>query len=88
MANIQKPSLQSLLIEMRFQGQAIATGTDFMASEPDVDFGGRPVFLIDCRSRPGQSGSAVIAYRSAGTVAMKDGGAAIFSGPVTKFLGV
>ena len=31
----------------------------FMASEPDVDVAGLPLFLIDCRARPGQSGSPV-----------------------------
>ncbi len=48
--------------------------TGFMASEPEVDFNNLPSFLIDCRSRQGQSGSAVIAYRSGGMVAMEDGG--------------
>ncbi|MYC84653.1 MAG: trypsin-like peptidase domain-containing protein [Acidimicrobiia bacterium] len=40
----------------------------FIASEPDVDVSGLPVFLIDCRSRPGQSGSPVFAHFRAGTV--------------------
>lgn len=62
--------------------------TGFMASEPDIDFNELPVFLIDCRSRPGQSGSAVIAYRSSGTVAMEDGSAGMFAGPVFRFLGI
>lgn len=42
--------------------------TGFVASEPEIDHGGRPVFLIDCRSRSGQSGSPVIlhhGYRNA-----------------------
>jgi len=30
-----------------------------MASEPDVDVAALPLFLIDCRTRPGQSGSPV-----------------------------
>lgn len=38
--------------------------TGFVASEPDIDHGGRPVFLIDCRTRRGQSGSPVILGRS------------------------
>lgn len=42
--------------------------TGFIASEPAVDQFGLPVFLIDCRTRPGQSGSPVIAYRSAGWI--------------------
>jgi hypothetical protein len=62
--------------------------TGFMASEPSVDYDGLPVFLIDCRSRQGQSGSPVIAYRSGGMVAMADGGSAAFSGAVCRFLGI
>lgn len=69
-------------------GAAGIWATGFMASEPELDFEGLPVFLIDCRSRPGQSGSAVIAHRNGGTVAMKDGSSAIFGGPVTRFLGI
>lgn len=62
--------------------------TGFMASEPDVDYNDLPIMLVDCRSRQGQSGSAVIAFRSAGAVAMEDGSSAMFSGPVFKFLGI
>jgi hypothetical protein len=62
--------------------------TGFMATEPDVDYDGLPIFLIDCRARPGQSGSAVVAHRNGGSVAMENGGSAMYSGPVTKFLGI
>ena len=62
--------------------------TGFLASEPEVDFNNLPIQLIDCRSRQGQSGSPVIAYRSGGMVAMADGGAAAFAGPVSKFIGI
>jgi S1-C subfamily serine protease len=41
--------------------------TGFVASDPEIDYERLPLFLIDCRARPGQSGSPVIAYRSAGT---------------------
>lgn len=60
----------------------------FVASEPEVDYGGLPIFLIDCRSRPGQSGSAVIAYRGGGMVSMDDGSSAVFSGPVCRLIGI
>lgn len=44
-------------------GGALAVwATGFVATEPDIDHGGKPVFLIDCRSRQGQSGSPVILY--------------------------
>jgi hypothetical protein len=62
--------------------------TGFLASEPVVNFSNLPIQLIDCRSREGQSGSPVIAYRSGGSVAMADGGTAIFGGPVERFIGI
>lgn len=37
--------------------------TGFVATEPDLDYDDLPQFLIDCRTRRGQSGSAVIAHR-------------------------
>lgn len=70
-------------------GGALAVwATGFVASEPEIDLNDLPKFLIDCRSRPGQSGSPVIAYRSGGMVAMEDGSSAAFGGPVTRFLGI
>ena len=69
-------------------GSLAVWATGFVASEPTLNYNNLPIFLIDCRSRPGQSGSAVIAYRSGGMVAMDDGGSAAFSGPVTRFLGI
>jgi len=62
--------------------------TGFLASEPNVDFNNQPIQLIDCRTRQGQSGSPVIAYRSGGMVAMADGGTAAFDGPVWRFVGI
>ena len=48
--------------------------TGFVASEPDIDHGGRPIFLIDCRTREGQSGSPVIISRSSeGYLSYEDG---------------
>ena len=62
--------------------------TGFLASEPDVNFADLPIQLIDCRSRQGQSGSPVIAYRAGGSIAMKEGGTAMFAGPVHRLIGV
>lgn len=62
--------------------------TGFLASEPVVDFNDLPIQLIDCRSRQGQSGSPVIAYRSGGMVALADGESAAFDGPVWRFIGI
>ena len=69
-------------------GSLAVWATGFMASEPDVDFNNLPVFLIDCRSRQGQSGSAVIAHRAEGTAMMIDGKLGSFMNPVYKFLGI
>jgi len=62
--------------------------TGFVASEPQINYSDLPIMLIDCRSRPGQSGSPVVAYRSGGSVAMDDGSAAVFNGPIFRFVGV
>ncbi len=62
--------------------------TGFMASEPDIDQDDLPKFLIDCRTRRGQSGSAVVAYRNGGWVQKIGGGSAAVSGPVWRFLGI
>ena len=53
-----------------------------------MSYNGLPIFLIDCRSRPGQSGAPVIAHRNTSAVT-EDGGVAI--GPYesySRFLGV
>jgi hypothetical protein len=48
-----------------------------------------PVFLIDCRTRPGQSGSAVIAYRPSGYRRYEnDRVVSHFTGKAWEFLGV
>ena len=60
----------------------------FVASEPVLDYRDLPVFLIDCRTRKGQSGSPVIAHRTGGMVALADGSTAVFDCPVTNFLGL
>jgi hypothetical protein len=59
-----------------------------VATEPEIDYEGLPCFLIDSRTRPGQSGSPVLFYSAGGAVAMQDGGTAVFGGPVERFLGV
>lgn len=69
-------------------GSLAVWATGFLASEPDIDFNNFPIVLVDCRSRQGQSGSPVLAYRAGGAVAMKNGGSTIFDGPVEKFIGI
>lgn len=60
----------------------------FIASEPDVDISGLPVFLIDCRSRPGQSGSPVFARFRAGDVVKHEGATYRAKEPMDYFVGV
>ena len=62
--------------------------TGFIASEPDVDINGQPVMYVDCRSRPGQSGSPVLAYRWGGTAHMRDGSIAVITGEFSRLIGI
>ena len=59
-----------------------------IASEPDVDVSGLPVFLIDCRSRPGQSGSPVFAHFRAGAIVEYEGQDWQAKKPMNYFVGV
>lgn len=61
-----------------------------VATEPDLDFGGRRCFLVDSRTRPGQSGSPVIAYASGrDAVSMTNGSILVATGqPHERLLGV
>jgi Trypsin-like peptidase domain len=61
----------------------------FIASEMEPDFDGLPAFLVDCRSRPGQSGSPVFAYRTG--LAVLESGEIVKASPeaaLYRFLGV
>ena len=66
-----------------------STGT--IASDPDLDLeiSGEqlPAFLVDAKTRKGQSGSPVI-YHSTDGIVRHNGGIAMFSGPVTHELGI
>lgn len=64
--------------------------TGFLAQELSLITPKDPVFLIDCRTRQGQSGSAVIAYRPAGYRFTKDDRVASSLTPNVKweFLGI
>ena len=62
--------------------------TGFMATEHDIDHNNLPTFLIDCRARQGQSGSAVVAQRNRGIMEGEDGTTFMRTGPTTRFLGI
>jgi hypothetical protein len=69
-------------------GKFAIWATGFIASEPDLDFERLPIVLVDCRTRQGQAGSPVIAYRNGGAVTMRDGSTAFFSGEVKRLIGI
>jgi hypothetical protein len=67
--------------------------TGFVATDLALEYAGLPQFLIDCRSRPGQSGSPVIAHRKAGdTIAVERTALGarplVLRGQITRFLGI
>jgi len=62
-----------------------ARGT--IASEPELDYGEWPRFLIDSRTRPGQSGSPVVFFSPGGAVLRRSGTTA-FGGQIIQLLGV
>lgn len=71
-------------------GSFAVWATGFIATEPTIDYNDLPIQLIDCRSRKGQSGSPVLAYRAGGAVTFEDvtkliGGA---NNPVCRFVGI
>jgi hypothetical protein len=73
---------------LRSGGSLAVWATGFIASEPEIDHDGLPIFLIDCRSRQGQSGSAVIAYRGGGAYQESPGVSVVTNNPVWRFLGI
>jgi len=59
-----------------------------IASEPHLNFDGLPCYLIDSRTREGQSGSPVLFFSRGGSYPKVDGSVAITPGVVSMFLGV
>ena len=60
----------------------------FVASEPQMNFNKLPVFLIDCRTRPGSSGSPVFTYAPYGEVDAGVGEKGQYNEPIQKFWGI
>jgi len=73
---------------IRTGGSLAVWATGFVASEPEVDFDDLPVFLVDCRTRKGQSGSPVVVHRNSGMVRYEDGRQRMIWQPETRFIGV
>lgn len=61
--------------------------TGHIASEPDLDYNGEPLFLIDATTRGGMSGAPVV-LRQVGGYMTKSGDQKIVPGVSTRFLGI
>jgi hypothetical protein len=60
--------------------------TGHIASDPDLDYGGQPAFLVDATTREGMSGSPVVRRAESGYVERQGG---FVVGPTaTRFLGI
>jgi trypsin-like peptidase len=59
-----------------------------IATEPELEYEGLPRFLIDSRTRSGQSGSPVVIYKRNGWVTLTDGRPFMIYNAVTLFIGV
>ena len=63
--------------------------TGYISTEPDIDWNGLPAFLLDCRSRQGQSGAPVLLHlRPTDTVMLADGDTLHHGATVTRLVGV
>jgi hypothetical protein len=60
----------------------------YVASDPELDFNAMPCFLVDAHTTAGAAGSPVIAYATAGVVALDDGTMTTVEKPVGRFVGV
>lgn len=69
-------------------GSLAIWATGFIASEPDINLDDLPLMLVDCRTRQGQSGSAVIFHSNGGVVRMANGDTVMMAGTTTRFLGI
>jgi hypothetical protein len=68
-------------------GRFAVWAAGFIASEPEADYNDLPLMLIDCRTRPGQSGAPVVAQRT-GLVTLTDGRRMPAIGTASRFLGM
>lgn len=84
-----KVSVVGFPFGIRTNGGFAIWATGSIASEPEIDHDELPLFLIDCRSREGQSGSPVVAHRSSSETVWLENGSMIANGvPATRFLGI
>ncbi|WP_162159049.1 trypsin-like peptidase domain-containing protein [Arthrobacter sp. I3] len=92
-APLLSPSTNVNIIGFPF-GRASAGGIGIwargtIASEPYVDYGDWPRFLIDSRTRKGQSGSPVVFYNPKfQPITLKTGNSITYTAPIMELLGV
>ena len=60
----------------------------YIATEPIIDYGGLPMFLIDSRTRPGQSGSPVVSVLRSGQTIVQDGVTLSVTGNIFELIGI
>lgn len=60
----------------------------YIASEPAMNYNNLPCFLIDARTKRGQSGSPVVAYSPAGQASSADGSLVMTKKDVINLLGI
>lgn len=88
-APAERVSVVGFPFGLQVGGSTAIWSTGFIASESNIDYMNLPLFLIDCRTRKGQSGSPVIAHRNGATFGTNNTGAiTMTSGPNTQFLGI
>ncbi len=73
---------------VRYAGAMATWVQGFVASEHEIDFEGLPRFLVDSRTRPGQSGSPIIFYTTTGNFRDIHGNTFLASGTIEEFVGV
>ncbi|MEJ7760702.1 MAG: hypothetical protein WKF55_14045 [Gemmatimonadaceae bacterium] len=73
--------------DLSVSGSVAIWATGFVASEPEIDVDDLPIFLIDCRTRQGQSGSPVIIHKT-GAVAYQGGMVGVGTSTHTYLLGM
>ncbi len=59
-----------------------------VATEPQLEYNGLPRFLIDSRTREGQSGSPVVIYKRNGWITLEDGRPYMIHNTLTHLVGV
>lgn len=74
------------------EGRYAIWSTGTVASDPDLDLeinGNQlPAFLVDAKTRKGQSGSPVIYYNSSGFTRKNNGGFSVYGNPVIHEIGI